>query len=197
MHNNIELVYVLNKMLYLPTVISVIEVIIIVVPVLLVVVPQFFSDTFRTLINRAYPSLEWCLQSPPKPHAFVSLPLQSSIQLISVRISTLITESFIKKVVSSLVILFIKCNVDRVFFIPTNLSINISRNIELMQTLIYNIGEFFSNILGSIIYIINFFYQYVELYYIILVIVNLLLIISSIITMYILYKNIPHTINKF
>lgn len=41
--------------------------------------PQFFSDIFQTLINRAYPSLEWCLQSPPKPHAFVSLPLQSSI----------------------------------------------------------------------------------------------------------------------
>lgn len=39
--------------------------------------PQFFSDIFQTLINRAYPSLEWCLQSPPKPHAFVSLPLQS------------------------------------------------------------------------------------------------------------------------
>ena len=36
-HNNIELVYVLNKMLYLPTVISVIEVIIVVVPALLVV----------------------------------------------------------------------------------------------------------------------------------------------------------------
>jgi cytochrome c oxidase subunit 1 len=41
--------------------------------------PQFFSDIFQTLINRAYPSLEWCLQSPPKPHAFVSLPLQSSV----------------------------------------------------------------------------------------------------------------------
>ena len=37
MHNNIELVYVLNKMLYLPTVISIIEVIIVVVPALLVV----------------------------------------------------------------------------------------------------------------------------------------------------------------
>jgi NADH-ubiquinone oxidoreductase chain 1 len=36
-HNNIELVYVLNKMLYLPTVISIIEVIIVVVPALLVV----------------------------------------------------------------------------------------------------------------------------------------------------------------
>lgn len=29
------------------------------------------------LLNRNYISLEWALNSPPKPHAFVSLPLQS------------------------------------------------------------------------------------------------------------------------
>lgn len=39
--------------------------------------PQFFSDLLQTLLNRSYNSLEWCLNSPPKPHAFVSLPLQS------------------------------------------------------------------------------------------------------------------------
>ena len=39
--------------------------------------PQFYSDTLQTLQNRSYPSLEWGLSSPPKPHAFVSLPLQS------------------------------------------------------------------------------------------------------------------------
>lgn len=39
--------------------------------------PQFFSDLFQTLFNRNYSSLEWSLNSPPKPHAFVSLPLQS------------------------------------------------------------------------------------------------------------------------
>ncbi len=39
--------------------------------------PQFFSDLFQTLFNRNYNSLEWSLNSPPKPHAFVSLPLQS------------------------------------------------------------------------------------------------------------------------
>ena len=38
---------------------------------------QFFSDLFQTLFNRNYNSLEWSLNSPPKPHAFVSLPLQS------------------------------------------------------------------------------------------------------------------------
>jgi cytochrome c oxidase subunit 1 len=39
--------------------------------------PQYFSDLFQTLFNRNYNSLEWSLNSPPKPHAFVSLPLQS------------------------------------------------------------------------------------------------------------------------
>jgi cytochrome c oxidase subunit 1 len=39
--------------------------------------PPFYSDLLQTLLNRAYTSLEWCLNSPPKPHAFVSLPLQS------------------------------------------------------------------------------------------------------------------------
>jgi len=41
---------------------------------------QFYSDTLRVLLNRNYPSLEWALSSPPKPHAFVSLPLQSKLQ---------------------------------------------------------------------------------------------------------------------
>nr|YP_009240543.1 cytochrome c oxidase subunit 1 [Pyronema omphalodes]AMO66515.1 cytochrome c oxidase subunit 1 [Pyronema omphalodes] len=39
--------------------------------------PLFFSDLLRTLLNRAYTSLEWALNSPPKPHPFVNLPLQS------------------------------------------------------------------------------------------------------------------------
>lgn len=39
--------------------------------------PQFYTDTLQALLNRSYPSLEWALSSPPKPHAFVSLPLQS------------------------------------------------------------------------------------------------------------------------
>ena len=40
-------------------------------------IPQFHTDTLQALISRSYPSLEWALSSPPKPHAFVSLPLQS------------------------------------------------------------------------------------------------------------------------
>jgi cytochrome c oxidase subunit 1 len=41
--------------------------------------PEFYSDSLQTLLNRSYGSLEWALTSPPKPHAFVSLPIQSSI----------------------------------------------------------------------------------------------------------------------
>jgi cytochrome c oxidase subunit 1 len=41
------------------------------------VTPQFYSDTLQTLISRSNTSIEWGLTSPPKPHAFVSLPLQS------------------------------------------------------------------------------------------------------------------------
>lgn len=39
--------------------------------------PQFYSDILRAMLERAYDSLEWGLNSPPKPHSFVSLPLQS------------------------------------------------------------------------------------------------------------------------
>jgi cytochrome c oxidase subunit 1 len=42
---------------------------------------QFYTDTLQVFLNRAYPSLEWALTSPPKPHAFVSLPLQSNSSL--------------------------------------------------------------------------------------------------------------------
>ena len=41
--------------------------------------PQFYTDHLRHYLNRAYTSLEWALNSPPKPHAFASLPLQSAV----------------------------------------------------------------------------------------------------------------------
>ena len=38
--------------------------------------PQFYYDLLQTHLTRAFNSLEWGLNSPPKPHAFVSLPVQ-------------------------------------------------------------------------------------------------------------------------
>ena len=40
-------------------------------------IPQYYSDSLQSNLNRSYSSLEWGLTSPPKPHAFVSLPVQS------------------------------------------------------------------------------------------------------------------------
>jgi len=41
--------------------------------------PPVFYDYLQLLLSRLYTSLEWCLNSPPKVHAFVSLPLSSNI----------------------------------------------------------------------------------------------------------------------
>ena len=41
--------------------------------------PQFYYDLLQTLLSRVYNSLEWGLNSPPKPHAFTSLPSQSNV----------------------------------------------------------------------------------------------------------------------
>jgi hypothetical protein len=41
--------------------------------------PQFYTDMLRALLERSFESLEWGLNSPPKPHAFVSLPIQSGM----------------------------------------------------------------------------------------------------------------------
>jgi len=38
---------------------------------------SFFNDLLQSQLNRAYPSLEWAINSPPKPHSYVSLPVQS------------------------------------------------------------------------------------------------------------------------
>ena len=69
--------------------------------------PQFFGDLFQTLFNRNFNSLEWSLNSPPKPHAFVSLPLQSGFwkkkYLMNKRLSifskNLIQENFTLKII--------------------------------------------------------------------------------------------------
>ena len=44
--------------------------------------PEFHTDTLQAELNRSYPSLEWGLSSPPKPHAFASLPLESNLSPI-------------------------------------------------------------------------------------------------------------------
>ena len=56
--------------------------------------PSYFSDALQALIIRSFDSLEWALSSPPKPHAFVSLPVQSSNFWLISRISILLLTAF-------------------------------------------------------------------------------------------------------
>jgi cytochrome c oxidase subunit 1 len=42
-------------------------------------IPSYYTDTLQSGLNRSSDTLEWILVSPPKPHSFVSLPLQSFV----------------------------------------------------------------------------------------------------------------------
>jgi len=40
--------------------------------------PEFFSDYLQIILKRSFESMEWALNSPPKPHPFISLPLTNN-----------------------------------------------------------------------------------------------------------------------
>ena len=50
----------------------------------------FYEDVLQTILSRNYNSLEWSLTSPPKPHAFVSLPIQSKLDIKNILKSLLL-----------------------------------------------------------------------------------------------------------
>ena len=52
-------------------------------------IPQFYFDTLQSIMSRSFNSLEWGLSSPPKPHAFVSLPVQAKYGDIAEYVSVL------------------------------------------------------------------------------------------------------------
>ena len=62
------------------------------------VTPQFYTDLLQSLLTRAYTSLEWCLNSPPKPHAFASLPLQSG-DIVVTTVITIVSKPATKLIV--------------------------------------------------------------------------------------------------
>ena len=46
-------------------------------------ISEFYLDILQTYLSRVFESIEWGLNSPPKPHAFISLPSQSAKGRIS------------------------------------------------------------------------------------------------------------------
>ena len=103
--------------------------------------PQFYSDSLQTILNRAYNSLEWCLNSPPKPHAFVSLPLQSTF-------FTKFRSKFINKfTLSSAIILLITIFI--VWYIRSWLIISLGLDLNILSDMIFS-GSFVSVIFKAI-----------------------------------------------
>jgi hypothetical protein len=70
--------------------------------------PQFYIDTLQASLNRSFPSLEWALSSPPKPHAFVSLPLQSNfLKFLYYKLSNVNLKKVLLKFITVTIIMFI------------------------------------------------------------------------------------------
>jgi len=141
----------------------------------------FFFDLLQGSLSRNASSLEWALSSPPKPHAFVSLPLQSGISYLSLRgMKAILLKNFklkniLKSVVFICVIVLLKnifYNLICVYYIEdflTNL-LNLSNN------KVFNFIGFFSyslkDILSYVATIIsgfftllikNFLFSYIEI----------------------------------
>jgi len=47
--------------------------------------PEFFSDYLQIILRRSFESMEWALNSPPKPHPFISLPLTNDQWTIAIQ----------------------------------------------------------------------------------------------------------------
>lgn len=73
---------------------------------------QFYTDNIQSVFNISYNSLEWVLISPPKPHYFLSLRLESKISLSSFK-----RHLFLTNIVTGLVI-FIAFFYFRNFILP-------------------------------------------------------------------------------
>jgi cytochrome c oxidase subunit 1 len=71
---------------------------------------NIFLDVYQILSNRNYLSIEWGLNSPPKPHPFISLPLQSKFTSNLIKAFTKIfnTRSLFFLVVSLVIIFSIR-----------------------------------------------------------------------------------------
>lgn len=89
-------------------------------------IPQMFTDTFQSLFTRNNSSLEWSLNSPPKPHAFASLPLQSTLDPVAIVTEALSNTDLFNQIVDNMTNLDSALTVVKEGVSNTHASINIS-----------------------------------------------------------------------
>ena len=91
-------------------------------------IPQMFTDTFQSLFTRNNSSLEWSLNSPPKPHAFASLPLQSTLDPVAIVTEALSNTDLFNQIVYNMTNLDSALTVVKEGVSNTQASVNISGN---------------------------------------------------------------------
>jgi cytochrome c oxidase subunit 1 len=89
-------------------------------------IPQMFTDTFQSLFTRNNSSLEWSLNSPPKPHAFASLPLQSTLDPVAIVTEALSNTDLFNQIVDNMTNLDSALTTVKEGVSNTHASINIS-----------------------------------------------------------------------
>lgn len=122
--------------------------------------PSYFSDALQALIIRSFGSLEWALSSPPKPHAFVSLPVQSGLPPLKLNrfwafIKQIWVKVYTKKFIFSFIIVFCTGFLSRyliLIYLDVNVFIDIFNSISItyygiMSVYIPLVGEIMAELL--------------------------------------------------
>ena len=118
--------------------------------------PSYFFDALQALIIRSFDSLEWALSSPPKPHAFVSLPVQSGLPPRKLNrfwafIKQIWVNVYTKKFIFSFIIVFFTGFISR-YIILKYYDINVFTDIFNIASILYYVGlSVYIRLLGEII----------------------------------------------
>lgn len=127
-------------------------------------ITQFYYDTLRANFVRSFGSLEWTISSPPKPHAFDSLPSQSNFK-ISILLTMIFKNFTLDKVLLGITVITCAALVKYLYFEQFNtffhfltmgLGIGVLSRI-MGPAFTYILDIYKSNInLGQVLYGINF-----------------------------------------
>ena len=125
-------------------------------------VNQFFFDSILLLLNRSYISLEWCLNSPPKAHAFVSLPITSNILDSILNIIDSIFNILIKSIDTTIGIFFYSCDAPKPWglFFQDSASPQMEALVELHNNIMFYLFVILFSVAWIMLSIIrNYFYK--------------------------------------
>ena len=117
--------------------------------------PSYYTDALQAISIRSFDSLEWALSSPPKPHAFVSLPVQSGLPPRRLdRLWAFIKQIWLnvctKKFIFSFIIVFLTGFISR-YIILNYFHVDVFTDIFHKSSIIYYTGlSIYTRLIGEI-----------------------------------------------